>query len=166
MYSIRFGFWGHYKWLCSEIWVTWTRKDQNNMTKAARMIKLSICKEKVLIHCVFVIEMSQNNYSLLTMWKCSACALVVILIFLILVYYGHVHVGGSYSPLLFHTGSEFIASRSLTNTVNNTAFNYDHEPKKNYSYNTVTWFQNVGKSKRDLWIRALLFICGLHILEL
>ena len=50
----------------SEIGVSLTRKDKQNMTNAARTIKLLIHKEKVPIHCVFVIEISRNTYSLLT----------------------------------------------------------------------------------------------------
>ena len=42
------------------------KKRQKNMTNAARTIKLSIYKEQVPIHCVFVIEISRNTYSLLT----------------------------------------------------------------------------------------------------
>ena len=50
----------------SEIGVSLTRKDKKNMTNAAWTIKLSIYKEKVPIHCVFVIDRSGNTYSLLT----------------------------------------------------------------------------------------------------
>ena len=42
------------------------KRQKKNMMNAAGMIKHSICKEKVPIHCVFVTEISRNTFSLLT----------------------------------------------------------------------------------------------------
>ena len=42
------------------------KRQKKNMKNAAGMLKVSIYKEKVPFHCVFVSEIGRNTYSLLT----------------------------------------------------------------------------------------------------